>query len=85
MTFGTPSHSIIFGLAALVIGLLLTSYAQPPSSGVLAFVMIQWPSKLLVWITGANGPVGNYLIQTAPRFAPRWRAQIPFGKGRIRA
>jgi hypothetical protein len=74
MTFGTPSHSIIFGLAALVIGLLLTSYAQPPSSGVLAFVMIQWPSKLLVWITGANGPVGNYLIQTAPRFAPRWRA-----------
>ena len=26
----------------------------------------------LVWITGANGLIGNYLVQTAPRFAPRW-------------
>ena len=25
-----------------------------------------------VWITGANGLIGNYLIQTAPRMAPRW-------------
>jgi len=24
-----------------------------------------------VWITGANGLIGNYLVQTAPRFAPR--------------
>jgi len=24
----------------------------------------------LVWITGANGLIGNYLVQTAPRFAP---------------
>ncbi len=26
----------------------------------------------LAWITGANGLIGNYLVQTAPRFAPRW-------------
>jgi dTDP-4-dehydrorhamnose reductase len=26
----------------------------------------------IVWITGANGLIGNYLIQTAPRMAPRW-------------
>jgi dTDP-4-dehydrorhamnose reductase len=30
-------------------------------------------SKPLAWITGANGLIGNYLVQTAPRFAPRWR------------
>ncbi len=29
----------------------------------------------LAWITGANGLIGNYLVQTAPRFAPRWRAR----------
>ena len=27
----------------------------------------------LVWITGAKGLIGNYLVQTAPRFAPGWR------------
>ncbi len=27
----------------------------------------------LVWVTGANGLIGNYLVQTAPRFAPRCR------------
>ena len=27
----------------------------------------------LVWLTGANGLIGNYLVQTAARFAPRWR------------
>lgn len=32
-------------------------------------------NKLLVWITGANGLIGNYLVQTAPRFAPRWRVR----------
>jgi dTDP-4-dehydrorhamnose reductase len=32
-------------------------------------------SKPLVWITGANGLIGNYLVQTAPRLAPRWRAR----------
>ena len=26
--------------------------------------------KPLAWITGANGLIGNYLVQTAPRFAP---------------
>ena len=39
----------------------------------------------LVWITGANGLVGNYLVQTAPQFAPRWRVQIPFGKTHFQA
>jgi dTDP-4-dehydrorhamnose reductase len=29
--------------------------------------------KPLAWITGANGLIGNYLVQTAPRFAPCWR------------
>src|ERR1035438_3515484 len=29
----------------------------------------------LAWITGANGLIGNYLAQTAPRFAPRWRVR----------
>jgi dTDP-4-dehydrorhamnose reductase len=28
----------------------------------------------LVWITGAGGLIGNYLVQTAPRFAPEWQA-----------
>ena len=30
-------------------------------------------SKSLAWITGANGLIGNYLVQTAPKFAPSWR------------
>ncbi len=29
----------------------------------------------LAWITGANGLIGNYLVQAAPRFAPRWRVR----------
>jgi dTDP-4-dehydrorhamnose reductase len=29
----------------------------------------------LAWITGAHGLIGNYLVQTAPRFAPRWRVR----------
>jgi dTDP-4-dehydrorhamnose reductase len=32
-------------------------------------------SKPLAWITGANGLIGNYLVQTALRFAPRWRVR----------
>ncbi|MEY2467271.1 MAG: dTDP-4-dehydrorhamnose reductase [Verrucomicrobiota bacterium] len=32
-------------------------------------------NKSLAWITGANGLIGNYLVQTAPRFAPRWRVR----------
>jgi dTDP-4-dehydrorhamnose reductase len=24
------------------------------------------------WITGANGLIGNYLVQTALKFAPHW-------------
>jgi len=31
--------------------------------------------KPLVWITGTNGLIGNYLVQTAPRFASRWRVR----------
>ncbi len=27
------------------------------------------------WITGANGLIGNYLVQTAPKLAPRWRGR----------
>ncbi|MGB7769425.1 MAG: SDR family oxidoreductase [Verrucomicrobiia bacterium] len=29
----------------------------------------------LAWITGANGLIGNYLVQTAPKFAPAWRVR----------
>ncbi len=25
------------------------------------------------WITGANGLIGNYLVETTPQFAPHWR------------
>jgi dTDP-4-dehydrorhamnose reductase len=32
-------------------------------------------AKSLVWITGANGLIGNYLVQLAPKLAPNWRAQ----------
>jgi dTDP-4-dehydrorhamnose reductase len=28
-----------------------------------------------VWVTGANGLIGNYLVQAAPQFAPRWRVR----------
>ena len=28
-----------------------------------------------VWITGANGLIGNTLVQTAPQFAPGWRVR----------
>jgi len=28
-----------------------------------------------VWITGANGLIGNYLVQTAPKFAPDWQVR----------
>jgi dTDP-4-dehydrorhamnose reductase len=29
----------------------------------------------LAWITGANGLIGNYLVQTAPQLAPHWRVR----------
>ena len=32
-------------------------------------------TKPVVWITGANGLIGNYLVQTAPQFASRWRVR----------
>jgi dTDP-4-dehydrorhamnose reductase len=32
-------------------------------------------TKPLAWITGANGLIGNYLVQIAPRFASRWRVR----------
>ena len=31
------------------------------------------PEKQLVWITGSNGLIGNYLVQTASRHAPSYR------------
>ena len=30
------------------------------------------PANQLAWVTGANGLIGNYLIETAPRYAPDW-------------
>jgi dTDP-4-dehydrorhamnose reductase len=33
------------------------------------------PQNQLAWITGANGLIGNYLVQTAPQFAPHWRVR----------
>jgi dTDP-4-dehydrorhamnose reductase len=32
--------------------------------------------KPLVWITGANGLIGNYLVQIAPRLVPHWRVRV---------
>jgi len=32
-------------------------------------------SRPLAWITGAAGLIGNYLVQTAPQFAPGWRVE----------
>jgi dTDP-4-dehydrorhamnose reductase len=32
-------------------------------------------NKPLAWITGANGLIGNYLVQTAPQYVPRWRVR----------
>ena len=32
-------------------------------------------TKPLAWITGANGLIGNQLVQTAPRSAPHWRVR----------
>ncbi|MGA2029011.1 MAG: SDR family oxidoreductase [Verrucomicrobiota bacterium] len=29
----------------------------------------------LAWITGADGLIGNYLVQTAPKLASRWRVR----------
>ncbi len=36
--------------------------------------------KPLVWITGANGLIGNYLVQTVPQFALRWRVKFLLAK-----
>lgn len=33
------------------------------------------PANHPAWITGANGLIGNYLVQTAPRSAPNWRVR----------
>ncbi|MFZ0827045.1 MAG: SDR family oxidoreductase [Verrucomicrobiia bacterium] len=32
-------------------------------------------SNPLAWITGANGLIGNYLVQRAPKSAPHWRVR----------
>ncbi|MCW5553550.1 MAG: SDR family oxidoreductase [Verrucomicrobiae bacterium] len=31
--------------------------------------------KPLAWVTGAGGLIGNYLVQSAPQFAPNWSAK----------
>ena len=31
--------------------------------------------RQLVWVTGANGLIGNYLVQTAPEYAPHFRVR----------
>ena len=37
--------------------------------------MIDTAKKPVVWITGAGGLIGNYLVLTAPQFAPLWQAR----------
>jgi dTDP-4-dehydrorhamnose reductase len=37
--------------------------------------LIELDPKPLAWITGANGLIGNYLVQTAPKFATAWRVR----------
>src|SRR5262245_34398651 len=32
-------------------------------------------SRTLAWITGAGGLIGNYLVQTAPRFVSSWHVR----------
>ena len=32
-------------------------------------------TKPIAWITGANGLIGNQLVETGPQFAPNWRVQ----------
>ncbi|HTQ49704.1 MAG TPA: SDR family oxidoreductase [Candidatus Acidoferrales bacterium] len=32
-------------------------------------------SKPLVWVTGANGLIGNYVVRLAPKLAPNWRVR----------
>ncbi|MGH7953405.1 MAG: SDR family oxidoreductase [Limisphaerales bacterium] len=32
-------------------------------------------TKSLAWVTGANGLIGNYLVQTAPKFVPQWQVR----------
>ena len=36
--------------------------------------MIKATDKPAVWVTGAGGLIGNYLVQLAPRFAPQFEA-----------
>ena len=33
------------------------------------------PLNNLVWITGANGLIGNYVVQSAPKLAPCWQVR----------
>jgi len=39
-------------------------------------------SDRVAWITGAGGLIGNYLVQTAPKFAPSWRV-VPILRERV--
>jgi dTDP-4-dehydrorhamnose reductase len=33
------------------------------------------PENKLAWVTGANGLIGNYFVQTAAQYAPQWRVR----------
>jgi dTDP-4-dehydrorhamnose reductase len=40
------------------------------------------PDKRFVWVTGAGGLIGNYLVQLAPRFAPQFAA-VGFTRSKV--
>src|SRR5262245_4846748 len=39
-------------------------------------------SAPVVWITGAGGLIGSYLVRTAPQYAPQWQA-IGLDRGKL--
>lgn len=68
MRFGAKNllHRYGFGAAELAFG-------KPVFA--VAFLHVNQPRQALAWITGANGLIGNYLVQTAPRYAPHRRVR----------
>jgi dTDP-4-dehydrorhamnose reductase len=41
----------------------------------IAFSRVNESLKKMVWVTGANGLIGSYLLETAPQFAPHCRVR----------
>jgi len=37
--------------------------------------LIEQPTESVVWVTGAGGLIGNYLVELAPKFAMGWQAR----------